>query len=96
MTSPSPPHDPASGRRRTTHAARRDGAAFKKDNRRIYLDNVAATVRGTDFIGIIDRRIQVVLISGAVELSARSNSVMLDRRGHTVYLDRTASEFHAG
>ena len=62
---------------------------FKKDNRRIYLDNVAASVRGTDFIGIIDRRIQVVLISGAVELSARSNSVMLDRRGHTVYLDRT-------
>ena len=62
---------------------------FTKDNRTIFLDNVAAAVRGTDFIGLIDRRIQVVLISGAVELSARSNSVMLDRRGHTVYLDRT-------
>lgn len=62
---------------------------FKTDKRKIFLDNVAAAVRGTDFIGIIDRRIQVVLISGAVELSARSNGVMLDRRGHTVYLDRT-------
>ena len=62
---------------------------FKKDSRKIFLDNVAAAVRGTDFIGIIDRRIQVVLISGEVELSARSNSVLLDRRGHTVYLDRT-------
>ena len=62
---------------------------FETDDRKIFLDNVAAAVRGTDFIGIIDRRIMAVLISGTVDLSARSNSVKLDRRGHTVYLDRT-------
>lgn len=62
---------------------------FKSDRRKIFLDNVAAAVRGTDFIGIIDRRIRVVLISGEVALSARSNDVTLDQRGHSVYLDRT-------
>ena len=53
---------------------------FKKDDRRIFLANAAATIRGEDFIAFVGRRIEAVLISGKVELSARSNTVMLDRR----------------
>ena len=65
-------------------------ALFKKDDRKIFLANAAAAIRGTDFIVFIDRRIEAVLISGKVELSARSNTVMLDRRGQSVTFDSTS------
>ena len=65
-------------------------ALFKKDDRKIFLANAAAAIRGTDFIAFIDRRIEAVLISGKVELSARSNTVMLDRRGQSVTFDSTS------
>ena len=64
-------------------------ARFKTDDRLIFLENVSASIRGTNFLAIIGSRIQFVLISGAVELGARSNSITLDRRGHMVVLDRT-------
>ena len=67
-------------------------ARFKKDDRRIFLANAAATIRGEDFIAFVGRRIEAVLISGKVELSARSNTVMLDRRGQSVTFD-SASKF---
>ena len=60
---------------------------FKSDKRRIFLGNVAASVRGTNFIAIMGQRYQVILLEGEVELSARSNSVILNRRGQTVFLD---------
>ena len=65
-------------------------ARFKKDNRKILLANAAAAIRGTDFIAFVDRRIEAVLISGKVELSARSNTVVLDRRGQSVTFDSTS------
>ena len=65
-------------------------ARFRKDDRKIFLANAAAAIRGTDFIAFIDRRIEAVLISGKVELSARSNTVMLDRRGQSVTFDSTS------
>ena len=65
-------------------------ARFKKDDRTIFLANAAAAIRGTDFIAFVDRRIEAVLISGTVELSARSNTVMLDRRGQSVTFDSTS------
>lgn len=65
-------------------------ALFKKDDRKIFLANAAAAIRGTDFVAFIDRRIEAVLISGKVELSARSNTVMLDRRGQSVTFDSTS------
>ena len=65
-------------------------ARFKKDNRKIFLANAAAAIRGTDFIAFVDRRIEAVLISGKVELSARSNTVVLDRRGQSVTFDSTS------
>ena len=65
-------------------------ALFKKDNRKIFLANAAAAIRGTDFIAFVDRRIEAVLISGKVELSARSNTVMLDQRGQSVTFDSTS------
>jgi len=65
-------------------------ARFKKDDRKIFLANAAAAIRGTDLIAFVDRRIEAVLISGKVELSARSNTVMLDRRGQSVTFDSTS------
>ena len=65
-------------------------ALFKKDDRKIFLANAAAAIRGTGFIAFIDRRIEAVLISGKVELSTRSNTVMLDRRGQSVTFDSTS------
>ena len=65
-------------------------ARFQKDDRTIFLANAAAAIRGTDFIAFVDRRIEAVLISGTVELSARSNTVMLDRRGQSVTFDSTS------
>lgn len=62
---------------------------FRKDEREIFLNNVSASIRGTNFIGLIDQRLQVVLISGVIDLSARSTYVRLDRRGQSVFLDRT-------
>ena len=62
---------------------------FPSDKRKIFLGNVAASVRGTNFIAIMGSRYQVILLEGQVELSARSNTVMLDRRGQTVFLDPT-------
>ena len=50
-------------------------ARFKTDDRLIFLENVSASIRGTNFLAIIGSRIQFVLISGAVELGARSNSI---------------------
>ena len=64
-------------------------ARFKTDDRLIFLENVSASIRGTNFLAIIGSRIQFVLISGAVELGAWSNSITLDRRSHMVVLDRT-------
>jgi len=65
------------------------GTAFRRDDRKIYLANAAATVRGTNFVAFLGPRIEVVLIAGEVQISLRSNSVTLDRRGHTVFLTRT-------
>lgn len=62
-------------------------ARFKKDKRKIMLANATASIRGTDLIAFVDRRIEAVLISGKVNLAARSNEVMLDRRGHSVTFD---------
>lgn len=64
-------------------------ARFKTDNRLIFLENLSASVRWTNFLAFIGSRIHFVLISGAVELGARSNSITLDRRGYMVVLDRT-------
>lgn len=57
---------------------------FKKDSRKILLANTAGAIRGTNFIGVVGRRIEAVLISGRVDFSARSNTVTLDKRGHAV------------
>lgn len=62
-------------------------ARFKTDKRKIFLANASASIRGTDFIAFVDRRIEAVLITGKVEMSARSNTVTLDRRGHAVTFD---------
>ena len=64
---------------------------FKSDKRKIFLGNVSASVRGTNFIGIMGPRYQVILLEGEIELSARSNSVILNRRGQTVFLDPTGT-----
>lgn len=62
-------------------------ARFKKDKRRIVLANSSASIRGTNLIAFVDRRIEAVLISGKVDLAVRSNVVTLDRRGHAVSFD---------
>ena len=64
-------------------------ASFKRDDRKIYLANAVAAVRGTNFIAFVGQRIEAVLISGRVEIGARSNLVTLNRRGHAVFLSRT-------
>ena len=53
------------------------------------LANVSLAIRGTNFIGIIGPRIQVVLLEGNIVISARSNNIELNQRGQTVFLDRT-------
>lgn len=62
---------------------------FKRDDRKIYLANAVGAIRGTNFIGFVGPRIEAVLISGKVEIGARSNLVTLNRRGHAVFLSRT-------
>ena len=64
-------------------------ASFKRDDRKIYLANAVGAIRGTNFIGFVGPRIEAVLISGRVEIGARSNLVTLNRRGHAVFLSRT-------
>lgn len=64
---------------------------FRSDKRKILLANASAAIRGTNLIAFVDRRIKAVLISGKVDLAARSNEVTLDRRGHSVILDRGGS-----
>ena len=63
--------------------------SYAKDTRSLFLANAELSIRGTNFIAEVGPRIQVVLLSGNVEISTRSNTIKLDRRGHTVFLDRS-------
>ena len=62
---------------------------FKRDDRKIYIANAVGAITGTNFIGFVGPRIEAVLISGRVEIGARSKLVTLNRRGHAVFLSRT-------
>jgi len=64
-------------------------ASFRKDDRKIFLANAAAAIRGTSVIAFVGPQIEAVLISGRVDIGARSNRVTLDRRGRAVFLSRT-------
>ena len=64
-------------------------ASFARDDRKIYLANAVGAIRGTNFIAFVGPRIEAMLISGKVEIGARSNRVTLNRRGHAVFLSRT-------
>ena len=66
-------------------------ARFGKDDRKIFLANASASIRGTDFIAFVDRRIEAVLVSGQVDLAARANEVTLDQRGHSVTFDSSGT-----
>ncbi|MDA7599462.1 FecR domain-containing protein [Alphaproteobacteria bacterium] len=64
---------------------------FAKVDRKVLMANATLTIRGTRLIGIADRRSQVVLLTGKIDLSTGAKSVSLNRRNQSVSYDSTGS-----
>ena len=64
---------------------------FAKVDRKLLMANATLTIRGTRLIGIADRRSQVVLLTGKIDLSTGAKSVTLNRRNQSVSYDPTGN-----